>query len=203
MRPAKIVSVDVSESDGEAVAVPSQSQTEEIEAIPENLFREPIDYLFADHYRQRIICKHLDQIAFDPGTDQVARLAELALDYLDRDLPLHIADEEQDLFPRLRVRCGPEDRIEDILTQLSEEHARCQEMGLYLSAGLRRLAEGRPSTQEDAFLEAASTFAENQRRHFGLEERVTLPLARKRLLPSDLEELGRSMAARRGAAYPE
>jgi hemerythrin-like domain-containing protein len=185
------------------VADPGRSLTEEIEAIPENLFREPIDYLFADHYRQRIICKHLDQIAFDPGADQIARLAEVVLEYLERDLPLHIADEEQDLFPRLRDRCEPEDRIEGILTQLTEEHARCQELGLHLSAGLRRLAEGHPSTNEDAFLEAASTFAENQPRHFGLEERVTLPLARKRLLPSDLEELGRSMAARRGAAYPE
>jgi len=185
------------------VAVPGRSQTKEIEAIPENLFREPIDYLFADHYRQRIVCKHLDQIAFDPGTDQVAKLAEVVLDYLERDLPLHIADEEQDLFPRLRARCGSEDRIEGILTQLSEEHARCQELGLHLSAGLRRLAEGHSSTQEDAFLEVASTFAETQRRHFALEERSVLPLARERLSPSDLAELGRSMAARRGAAYPE
>jgi hemerythrin-like domain-containing protein len=185
------------------VADPGRSLTEEIEAIPENLFREPIDYLFADHYRQRIICKHLDQIAFDPGTDQAARLAEVVLEYLERDLPLHIADEEQDLFPHLRARCEPKDQIEGILTQLSEEHARCQELGLHLSAGLRHLAEGHPSTNEDAFLETASTFAENQRRHFALEERVILPLARKRLLQSDLAELGRSMAARRGAAYPE
>jgi hemerythrin-like domain-containing protein len=176
---------------------------EEIEAIPENLFREPVDFLFADHYRQRIVFKHLDQIASDPGTDQVARLAEVVLGYLERDLPLHIADEEQDLFPRLRARCGPEDQIEGILIQLSEEHVRDKELGLHLSAGLRRLAEGHPSTQEDAFLKAASTFAENQRRHLALEEGSVLPLAQKRLSPGDLEELGRGMAARRGAAYPE
>ena len=54
------------------VAVPGRSQFEVVEAIPENLFREPIDYLLADHYRQRIICKHLDHIALDPGTDEVA-----------------------------------------------------------------------------------------------------------------------------------
>ncbi len=185
------------------VAVPGRSQTEEIEAIPENLFREPIDYLFADHYRQRIVCKHLDQIALDPGTDQVARLAEAVLGFLERDLPLHIADEEQDLFPRLRTRCEPVDQIDGILTQLFEEHARGQELGLHLSTGLRRLAEGDPSAKDDAFLKAASSFAESQRRHFALEETSVLPLARKRLLPNDLAELGRSMAARRTAAYPE
>ncbi|MDH3596267.1 MAG: hypothetical protein OEU09_07305 [Rhodospirillales bacterium] len=46
-----------------------------------------------------------------------------------------------------------------------------------MTAVKERLAEGHPSTNEDALLEAASTFAETQRRHFALEERSVLPLA--------------------------
>jgi hemerythrin-like domain-containing protein len=185
------------------VVVPGRSQIEVVEAIPENLFREPIDYLLADHYRQRIICKHLDRIALAPGTDEVAGLALAVAEYLERDLPLHIADEELDLFPRLRARCGPENRIEGTLTHLTEEHARDREPRRQLSAGLRRLAEGGTSTSEVALPKAASSFAEAQLVHLALEERSVLPLARKRLLPDDLAELGRAMAARRGAAYPE
>jgi hemerythrin-like domain-containing protein len=176
---------------------------EKVEAIPENLFREPIDYLFADHYRQRIICKHLDQIALDPGTDEASGLVAGVLEYLERDLPLHVADEEQDLFPRLSARCGSEDRIEDTLTRLTEEHRRDRELGRQLSAGLRLLAKGGASASDVTLLKAASTFAEAQRAHLALEEGSVLPLARKRLLPGDLAELGRAMAARRGATYPE
>ena len=56
----------------------SQSPSSEIETIPENLFREPIDYLFTDHFRQRVVCNFLDEIAFDPGAVGAARLADPA-----------------------------------------------------------------------------------------------------------------------------
>ena len=179
-----------------------RSQDFEIEAIPENLFREPIDYLYADHFRQRVVCKFLDQIAFDPGAANVARLATLALEYLEQDLSHHIADEEQDLFPRLRTRCKPPDHIVSILTVLSEEHAKDAELSSGLLAGLRRLKEGRPLKQVSEFLQTAAAFAETQRRHIAWEEDVVLPLARKRLSANDLEEIGRGMAARRGLAFP-
>jgi hemerythrin-like domain-containing protein len=181
----------------------SRTQAHEIEAIPENLFREPIDYLYADHFRQRIVCKLLDRIASDLHAKQVDGPAGVVLEYLERDMPLHVEDEEQDLFPCLRAQCKPEDEIEHILTLLTEEHARDQDLGLPLTAGLRCLSEGRPLPNAAEFLKAASTFAETQRRHLAWEEGVVLPLARKKLLPKDLTELGRSMAARRGAAYPE
>ena len=45
------------------MAAKSRTGAEKIEAIPENLFREPIDYLYADHYRQRVVCGYLDEIA--------------------------------------------------------------------------------------------------------------------------------------------
>ncbi len=185
------------------MAAKSRTRAEKIEAIPENLFREPIDYLYADHFRQRVVCRYLDEIAQDHEAARVAEIAALVLDYLLRDLPRHSADEEQDLFPRLLARCKPEDDVERIVMLLSEEHVRDQEVGLALPAGLRSLIEGRPIPDLGVFLQAASTFAECQRRHLAWEEGVVFPLARKRLQPDDLAGLGQSMAARRGVTYPK
>jgi hypothetical protein len=182
--------------------VSSRPRTEELGPIPENLFREPIDFLCADHFRRRVICEFIDEIALDPNGLDVARLSSAALDYFEQELPLHLADEEQDLFALLRERCGPEDRLDAILSMLLEEHVRGREQSSLLSAGLRRLAAGGPLPQTDEFLHVAPAFAEGQRRHLAWEEAVLFPLARTRLSQADLDGMGRSMAARRNVAYP-
>ena len=41
-----------------------------------------------------------------------------------------------------------------------------------------------------------------ERRHLKLEDDVVLPLAQRRLSPDELEQIGRSMAARRNIAFP-
>jgi len=182
---------------------PSQALHSDIEAIPENLFREPIDYLYADHFRQRIVCKLLDEIAFDPVATESARMAAIALAYLERELPQHIADEEQELFPRLLGRCGPADNGERILVMLSEEHKRDSDLCEAVLEGLRAAAEGHEPSHCAAFVRAAAAFAEAQRRHLAWEDEVILPLARERLSNEDLADMGRSMAQRRGANYPD
>lgn len=182
--------------------VTRRTRTEELEPIPENLFREPIDYLCADHFRRRVVCRFLDEIALDPGGPDVARLASVSLDYIEQDLPLHMADEEADLFGLLREKCVSEDRLDGILAVLSEEHVRFQELSSLLSAGLRYLAAGEPLPQPDEFVHVAPTFAEGQRRHLAWEEAVLFPLARARLSQADLDGMGRNMAARRNVPYP-
>ncbi len=182
--------------------VSSRPRTEELGAIPENLFREPVDFLCADHFRRRVICRFLDEIALDPDGPDVARLPSVALEYIEHDYLLHVADEEQDLFALLRVRCVPEDWLDAILSMLLEGHARGLELSSLLSSGLRRLAAGEPLAQCDEFLHVAPAFAEGQRRHLAWEEAVLFPLARTRLSQADLDRMGRSMAARRNAAYP-
>jgi hemerythrin-like domain-containing protein len=180
----------------------SRLSAEQIEAIPENLLREPIDYVYADHFRQRVVCKLLDDIAYDPGAPEVGRLATVVAEYMERDLPRHVADEEQDLFPLLRTRCEPRDSIESVLSQLSEEHAKDEGLSSTLLAGLHSLAKGQVPNDQASFLNAVASFAESQRRHLAWEERLVLPLARKRLANADLLKMGRSMAARRDIAFP-
>lgn len=175
----------------------------EIEAIPENLLREPLDYLSADHFRQRVICRFLDQIAFDPEGEQACRLAAVAADYLERDLPQHVADEEEGLLKRLRQRCGSEDKIDRLFALLGEEHERDEDLGRQLIAGLRVVAAGGLPSDAAAFCRLAGIFAEAQRRHLAWEEATLLPLARQKLTADDLTAIGRQMAKRRGLTYPD
>jgi hemerythrin-like domain-containing protein len=173
----------------------------QIERIPENLLREPLDYMFADHYRQRMVCDMLDELRTEvesggciPGSDVINL-------YLENDLAFHIADEEESLFPRLRDRCLPEDQLEGVIDILSEEHAKDDLLSTGLKQQLEALAKSGVPQDRDWFIKLSATYVEAQRRHLTWENGVLLPLARKRLNAQDLAELGREMAARRGVLY--
>lgn len=172
-----------------------------IEPMPENLYREPIDFFYADHFRQRQVCNALDEIA--AGPEGSADAARLILGFLKRDLKHHIADEEEDLFPRLRARCRSDDRLQDAIDLLMSEHAKEQDMALEILAGLERVAGGLRLEDAAAFAEVALRFTENERRHLFWENAYILPLARRRLTSDDLRAMGRSMAERRGARFPD
>ena len=175
---------------------------DEIEPIPENLLREPVDYLHADHFRQQVVYKLLEDLILEPQAPDTARQAAAVLAYIERDLFDHMADEEEDVFPRLLVRCPPADRIERIHRLLTEEHRRMIDLSETVIPGLRLLASGQPLTQPDLFLRDAAAFAEGQRRHLAWENDFVFPLAKQRLTESDLQEIGCSMAKRRGIPYP-
>lgn len=178
-------------------------KSDSIDPIPENLFRSPVDYLAADHYRQHLVCQFLDEIVLAAGAANVARLAGLALGYLEHDMPRHIADEEEDLFPLLRQRAKPEHRIDSVIARLTAEHAHDEGLSAEVCAGLRRLAKGEAVPAPAEFSRVVASYAESHRRHLGWEEDVVMPLARRLLSGQDMAAMGRRMAERHGAGYPE
>ena len=93
-----------------------------IEPIQPQLLRSPVDFLFAEHYRQRVVLNHLERVAADLAMPDWTRVAKAILEYLRRDLPYHVQDEERDLFPLMRKRCPSEDRIDAVFRILSAEH---------------------------------------------------------------------------------
>jgi iron-sulfur cluster repair protein YtfE (RIC family) len=171
--------------------------------LPENLFREPIDCLYADHFRLWSICDHLDRLASEDVTDPVPQIAQAVIKYLEQDLPLHIADEEDDLFPLLRIRCDPAHNIEAVVATLHDEHQNEMQLRGALVPHLRRIAAGQPPERLAAIGRRFAIIAGNIRRHLSCEESLILPLARRQLSPEDMKAIGRRMAARRGIAYPE
>lgn len=169
----------------------------EIEAIPRDLLSAPLDWFFAEHYRHRQFCRLMNEVAAAHVFDQ--ERVEGLLTFLRDDLPVHIIDEEQDLFPLLRRRAEPEDAVEHVLGLLSLEHKadadRTRQLRLHLESCL---ADRRAPGMDPAARKALQTFATQELRHLALENAIVLPIARLRLTPADLFGMSRRLAARRG-----
>jgi hemerythrin-like domain-containing protein len=175
----------------------------EIEPIDARLLAEPIEFIFAEHYRQRAVLNLIEQLADDGlGSEARRRLAGLVLNFVRHDLAMHVVDEERDLFPLLQRRTKPGDRILGVLAQFAAEHAADELLARQLAAGLTVLAgRGAPEPPVE-FRIVARLFAQSQRRHLAWENAVILPLARERLTATDLRELAHRIAARRGLRAP-
>lgn len=171
--------------------------TEEIEDIPRELMAEPLDWFFAEHFRHRQFCRLMNEVAAAHVFDG-ERITQL-VEFLRSDLPLHIIDEEQDLFPLLRRRVLPEDEVEQALGMLSAEHKADALLAHEVRDCLEDcLARQRATGMDPAMRKALQGFATQELRHLALENAVILPIARLRLSPQDLERMSRRLAARRG-----
>ena len=159
------------------------------------LLGTPLEFIHEDHLRERQVCALIDDIAQDTVPDNDAIFAVLS--FLCNELPLHLRDEEEDLFPLLRRRCAPEDEIEKLIKKLHTDHAHADEDTPQIVAVLEELAnETRaPDAHERAELLA---FASHARRHLIFENAIILPFARLRLTDIDLETLRIRMCQRRG-----
>lgn len=156
---------------------------------------EPLDLLAADHRRQREFGRLLGEIAAaeHPAPGALERVRA----WLREELPAHIADEEEDLFPLLRARAAPEDEIGPTLDALLRDHrAAAVDIAAALRAVERLLAEPGPLAPDERA--RLVDFAEHERRHLIVENAIVLPLARARLTPSDLAGMRRRMQERRG-----
>ena len=170
-------------------------------ATPEQeTFAEPLDALLAEHFRQRSMCDCLERLAEDLAAPRAIDLARTILTYLREQLPLHILDEERDLFQLLKDRTLAAEAIEDAFAQLRKEHQEDERVAALVTSGLEKLAAGGRPEDVDEFAAAARAFAEAQRRHVAYENSSILPLARNRLTRKDLSRLSRRMAARRKPA---
>lgn len=166
------------------------------EPPPDALLGAPLDYIFAEHFRQRSLCRILDELAGEPEWDR--EKAEAARRFLERDFHLHVSDEEADLFPLLRRRLKTEDDIGGIMETLSAEHAEERAVARTIADDLTAaLAGNAPATHAGTLRARLRRFAAKERRHLITENAIVLPLARARLTAADLRELGRRMAARR------
>ncbi|MGH6718098.1 MAG: hemerythrin domain-containing protein [Alphaproteobacteria bacterium] len=161
-------------------------------------FRRPLEFLFTEHDRQRVLCAALGRLAEDPAQADAAANAQAILDYMRSRLGDHYGDEEHDLFPLLRRRADPDDGLVAILDLLHDEHAADDGLLKELLGPLATIAAGRAPEDVAVFKAAAYAFSLLQRRHLAWENGTILPLARRRLTAEDQRELGRRMAARRG-----
>lgn len=170
--------------------------------IPDSLLQEPLEYIFADHFRQRAMCMLLDEIADNESIDIEAVSA--ALTFLTSQFRPHIADEEAGLFPLLLERAEPEDEFDAVLKQLTEEHVSDGQDAKSIIPVLERLLlpKGEGPVGPDV-ADLLKRFAANERQHLIVENSIVLPLARARLTDEDLKNLASSMAIRRGVSLDD
>ena len=67
-----------------------------IDPMQENLLDSPLDFLIAEHARQRTVFVFIEQLARARALDQ--NLVAEVLRFLESDMVAHVIDEEEDLF---------------------------------------------------------------------------------------------------------
>lgn len=169
--------------------------------IDVKMLNNPLAFIAEDHLRTRQICKLVDAASTEAVPDQAD--LERILTYLNVEFAIHLADEDDDLFPLMRERCKPEDEIEKLLKRLEKDHRKADEQAPLVRDIVLRCIGG--STRFSALEhEALKAFSAHLRRHLIFENAILLPLAQARLSEDDLAQLRRTMTERRtGGATTE
>ena len=160
-------------------------------------FDHPLEMLAACHDRIEDRCDLLqrlvDHIAKNGCDAQASQAAANVLRYFDTAGEHHHEDEEQDLFPRLMAADAA--RAAALVESLRRDHAKMRAAWQRLRPALESIARGAPAELDRALVRS---FDELYRAHIGREEAELLPLAHSLLSGSELADIGRSMAQRRG-----
>jgi hemerythrin-like domain-containing protein len=158
-------------------------------ALPEALLADPIAFLAAEHGRQRVLLGHLERLARQPASPARGAIARALAAWFACELPLHRADEETSLYPRL----GPE--VAPALALVRAEEAALDAVRRALRSDLAHMATGhRPAP---GFAERATRFAAAYRRCMAEEEEGVFPVAQATLGAACRATIAREMAARR------
>lgn len=160
------------------------------EDIPAEYLVTPLEYIFADNFRCRVLCNLLSLIG--SGREVGADVMSACRSFLLRDFLVHLADETQALFPLLLERTSVEDGV---LAAVRRERP-----GFAVINRLAGALDQLPA-RGDGAAGLLSDFVSDERRHIAVENVVLLPMAKKRLRPSDLTWLTGVMRDHRGRLH--
>lgn len=166
-------------------------------------FANPIGMLSDCHRRIERFLKTLEALANHEGVlnAEYRNALQTALEYFRSASPRHTADEEEDLFPMLRVKERPE--IAEALERLEGDHAQVSAWHREVEDLFERwIREARLSAPETARLKKLlKSLSDLYTAHIAVEEDSIFPLAQAELSAQDKKAMGRRMAARRGVPY--
>jgi len=165
------------------------------------LERDAVDMLLACHQRIRNftgIAARLAEVE-GAGAQEVANAAEAVHRYYSVALPLHEADENESVYPRLRANLSDAGERES-LQAMVDQHGPIDEVVAKL---IPRWAELKQNPEKIAdFTGELRAYAERLqelwKEHLALEEEIVFPLIRSRLSQKDLDEIHAEMKQRRG-----
>lgn len=169
-------------------------------------FDDPVELWLACHERVLRFCSlmaRLNQHLAQVGADADARVTANSIRrYFNEAAPRHHADEEIDLFPRLRARLTAEElaALEPALAAIEQDHRITEGLWQGLDATLARVEAGERSELDPAIVDRWTALYQH---HILAEEQVILPALRRALTAADWKAAGRAMAERRGATWPD
>lgn len=124
--------------------------------------------------------------------------AQAILRYFEQAAPLHHADEEVDLFPRLAQSMTGDseaDVLLDTMHRLRQEHQHMDALWTQLQKRLQAIIERESDELE---LDLVGNFCRSYREHMTLEESLIAPAALRLFSAEQMSALGQAMRARRG-----
>lgn len=159
-------------------------------------FDDPIGLLRACHDRMLTNCDTLEKLVphlQENGLDEDARTAIAGIvRYFTTSAVHHHEDEEQDLFPLLNSQSL---KLAELIYKLKQDHQQLDALWQQLAADLK---QGPDLAANTAFADHVAQFCRAYREHIDLENRELLFLAQHSLSSTQLEDIGDSMAKRRG-----
>jgi hemerythrin-like domain-containing protein len=164
--------------------------------VPVMLLEEPLEFIFAEHARQRSLCAAL--VHFASSGKALAHQAQSASRFLQRDMPLHHRDEDEDLFPHLRRRALAQDELGPTLDRLGHDHRLAEPMEQAIIGALGKQSASRFIAIAPGMAELMRTYSASEQRHLAQEDAIILSIARIRLTRGDLKAMSQSMKLRRG-----
>lgn len=169
-------------------------------------FDDPIGMWMGCHRRIEKQLKTLSKLPShlaDKGMDaEASNAAQAIIRYFEKAASHHHEDEDLDLFPLLDKRItdgGDLARFRELRTRLEEDHSRMGPCWAKLRKPLQGIADGLAKTLDAGDIAALQEIYDT---HIPAEEGAIPDLAKRYLSAEDVETLGRSMAARRGVAFP-
>ena len=181
-----------------------------IGAPPEHTLDQPIGLLGDCHRRiERFLdtlIRVTEVIGSDPLTPEARHALETALRYFRDAGPMHTEDEEESLFPRLRqLADGVGESAEKathaltIVQRLQADHEKADKRHLAIDAiGRRWLEAGTlPADQVQQLQSELRDLRGFYTAHLAAEDNELFPLSESLLDQTQLNEMGREMAARR------
>lgn len=160
---------------------------------------DPVDLIVDCHEKIRRFSALAVRLATaEAAPAEVSEVAARVHRYFTVAMPLHVADEDDSLRPRL-LSAHPNAAVVDALGTMAREHVEADDLLLELAPTWEALKED--PTRRAGFgaeLARASTHLEElMRKHLTLEEGVILPSIRALLPPEAQAEVVREMRARR------
>lgn len=178
---------------------PIFSAEKALSALPENLLQDPLEYMKADHFRQETMRAMLGE-AGARSLPPDALTAAMA--YMEEELPRHLADEDDDLFPLLRGHAPERSPLHDVIAVLTDGHARLRSACERVIDEFRTSASRGHWPESDRLCNTIGAFCELNRWTVQLEERIVIPAARECLDRSTLAAVARAMSHRRDVPFP-